>query len=154
VQIADMVRRIKESGRKHGGNSGLKNAILYMAAHPFSWLDMYHSLIWKKKYNPDDFHFVNLMSLPEERFKVIREFLRGRRPDLCTKYSLIDRYTALCNTPCYIPLEGEPRFVDLISRGRDWCREHYRELATKSVAHKRAHEDFEALLAFLPPDRQ
>lgn len=48
-EIIAMVQRIKESGRKHGGDDGAENTLIYMAAHPFSWLDMYHPLIWKKR---------------------------------------------------------------------------------------------------------
>ena len=48
--VVDMVARIKESGKKHGGERGARNALIYMPAHPFSWLDMYHPLIWKKEY--------------------------------------------------------------------------------------------------------
>lgn len=149
VKVIDMVKRIKESGRRHGGDFGVNNATLYMAAHPFSWLDMYHPLIWKEIYPLEDFHFVNLMSSSEERFKVIRKYLQGRRPDLCTKNNPVDRFMAVCNTPCYIPLEGEPTLADLIAHDHDWCRVRYREFGAKGNNHIYAHKDFEALVSFL-----
>lgn len=147
-KVADMVRRIKASGRRHGGNSGMENASLYMAAHPFSWLDMHHPLIWKKSYPSAGHQFVNLMSTSEERFAVVRRFLQARRPDLCTDNHPIDRFMAVCNTPCYIPLGGEPMMADLSKHGHNWCCERYRELAIMSSSYARASKDFEVLSAF------
>lgn len=148
-KVVDMVGRIKESGRKHGGKSGARNSVLYMAAHPFSWLDMYHPLIWKKEYSPECLQFVNLMSKPESRFTVVRKFLQERRPDLCTKFNPVDQYMTVCNTPCYIPLEEEPRFADLVNNGYDWCFKRYQGLKGKSSNHNRAYKDFGALMSFL-----
>ena len=148
-KVIDIVQRIKESGRRHGGELGANNATLYMAAHPFSWLDMYHPLIWKKSYSAEGFQFVNLMSKSEKRFTVIREFLRKRRPELCTTNNPTDRYMTICDTPCYVPLEGEPMFVDLRNHGYDWCHNNYYELRKKSSNHRRAYKDFEALMSFL-----
>ncbi len=147
--IIDMVQRIKESGRKHGGESGENNAILYMAAHPFSWLDMYHPLIWRRKYSPGTCNFVNLMSKPESRFTMIRRYLRDKRPDLYSGIDSANHYTTICNNPCYIPLEGEPTFEDLTRRGYEWCHGHYRELRGESGNHRRALKDFELLMSFL-----
>lgn len=148
-KVVDMVQRIKQSGRRYGGDSGANNATLYMAAHPFSWLDMHHPLIWKRVYPSEGYQFVNLMSKPEERFTVIRRFLQKRRPDLCTTNNPVDRYMTVCNTPCYIPLEEEPMFADLTNYGYDWCYRRYCELKTKSRNHQCAHKDFEALMSFL-----
>ena len=149
MRIADMVQRIKASGKRHGGHSGASNATLYMAAHPFSWLDMHHPLIWKKSYSSSGYQFINLMSIPEERFTVVRKFLQMRRPDLCTNHNPLDRFMTVCNTPCYIPIEGEPTLIELNSHGRNWCHERYHELKDKSSNHKHALRDFEALLPFL-----
>ena len=146
--MVDVVQRIQESGRRHGGDSGAKNALLYMAAHPFSWLDMYHQAVWKKRYSQGG-QFVNLMSKSEERFSVVRKFLQNRRPDLSTNINLIDRYVTVCNTPCYIPLDGEPMFEDLSDHGYNWCYEQYRALKKKSGNHERAHRDFRLLMSFL-----
>lgn len=148
-KVVDIVQRIKESGRRHGGDAGTRNATLYMAAHPFSWLDMYHPLIWKRSYPSEGFQFVNLMSKAEGRFTVVRKFLQERRPDLGTKNNPVDRYMTVCDTPCYIPLEGEPTFADLTTYGYNWCYGCYSELRTKSKNHKRALKDFEALMSFL-----
>jgi len=148
-KVADIVQRIKVSGRRHGGESGANNATLYMAAHPFSWLDMYHPMIWKKSYPSENFQFVNLMSKPEERFAVVRKFLQKRRPDLCTKNNPDDRYMTVCDTPCYIPLEEEPTFEDLTKCGYNWCYKRYSELKKKSNNHRRAYKDFEVLMSFL-----
>ncbi|MCX6719842.1 MAG: hypothetical protein NTV36_01930 [Candidatus Staskawiczbacteria bacterium] len=147
--ITDMVKRIKESGRRHGGESGAKNSTLYMAAHPFSWLDMYHPLIWKKTYPSEDFQFTNLMSRSEERFAIVRRFLQARRPDLCTANNPVDLYTTTCDTPCYIPLEEEPMLPDLTDHGYDWCWNRYKAIKGKSSNHKRALKDFEVLMSFL-----
>ena len=150
--IVDTVQKIRESGRKHGGELGANNALLYMAAHPFSWLDMYHPLIWKKEYSSDDYQFINLMSKSESRFVVVRKFLQERRRDLSTALYPADHYMAVCNTPCYIPLEGEPTFVDLHNQGYDWCHERYREYKGESGNHRRALKDFESLMWFLGLD--
>ncbi|MCX6754228.1 MAG: hypothetical protein NTU81_00125 [Candidatus Nomurabacteria bacterium] len=149
TMIIDMVQRVRESGRKHGGNLGAENAVLYMAAHPFSWLDMYHSLIWKKQYQNDDYQYVNLMSKPELRFTVLRKFLQEKRPDLSTSIKSVDLYMTVCNTPCYIRLEDEPTFTDLNIKGNDWCLKRYQEIKGKSSNHRRALKDFEALMSFL-----
>ena len=146
--LADIIQRIQESGRKHGGESGAKNALLYMAAHPFSWLDMYHPAIWKKTY-PTDCVFVNLMSKSEERFAKVREFLKHRRPDLINTNKPIDLYTRVCDTPCYIPLDGEPLFTDLMEHGYSWCYNRYREIKKRSSNHERAYKDFRLLMSFL-----
>jgi hypothetical protein len=148
-ETADIVNRIKESGRKHGGEAGAMNAALYMAAHPFSWLDMHHPSIWKKSYPSEGYQFVNLMSKSEERFAVIRKFLKERRPDLCTTNNPIDSYMTICDTPCYVPLEEEPTFPELRSYGYDWCLRRYNELKKKSSNHGRAYKDFKALMSFL-----
>ena len=151
--ITDMISRIKESGKRHGGDSGESNAMLYMAAHPFSWLDMYHPLIWSKRYSPGDYHFINLMSKPESRFTVIRKYLRDRIPTLNSGIVSSDHYMTVCNTPCYIPLDDEPMHNDLTNRGYGWCHERYRELKNKSGNHRRALKDFESLLSFLGINR-
>lgn len=148
-KVADIVRSIKESGKRHSGDSGFNNATLYMAAHPFSWLDMHHPLIWKKSYSPTEYHFVNLMSVAEERFIVVRRFLQERRPDLSSNINPIDRFTTLCHIPCYIPVAGEPTFADLVDRGYSWCHNRYSQLATESSNHVYAHKDFKALMSFL-----
>lgn len=147
--IVDMVQRVRESGRKHGGDLGANNAVLYMAAHPFSWLDMYHPLVWKKQYQNDNYQYVNLMSKPESRFTVIRKFLHERSPDMATSIDSIDLYMTVCNTPCYIPLEDEPTFIDLTLKGNDWCLKRYKEIKGKSGNHRRALKDFELLMIFL-----
>ncbi len=147
-EIVNIVQRIKESGRKHGGDFGASNAILYMAAHPFSWLDMYHPLVWRRKY-PQDYQFVNLLSKSEERFSVVRKFLQSRRPDLSSNLNLVGRYMAVCSTPCYIPLDGEPTFAELTSFGYDWCYKRYLEIKKRSSNHERVCRDFRMLMAFL-----
>ncbi len=146
--VVRVVKRIQESGRKHGGDSGASNALLYMAAHPFSWLDMYHPLIWKQRYS-DGHQFVNLMSKSEERFSVIRKFLQNRRPDLSTNISPIDRYVTVCNTPCYIPLDGEPMFEDLTNHGYSWCYSRYLEIKKRNSNYERACKDFRLLMSFV-----
>ncbi len=148
-QVSELVQRIKLSGRRHGGESGAQNATLYMAAHPFSWLNMYCPLIWKKTYSNESFQFVNLMSKPEQRFSVIRKFLQKKRPELCTTNNPVDRYMTICNTPCYIPLEGEPMFIDLIKNGDNWCCDYYYNIRKRSSNHDRAYKDFKALMSFL-----
>lgn len=148
-RVVDAIQRSKMSGRRHGGDSGVRNSMLYMAAHPFSWLDMYHPLIWKRTYPGEGHQYVNLLSMAEERFAVIRKFLCRQRPDLCTGLNQVDRFMTLCSTPCYIPVDGEPLLSDLDLRGYDWCRARYRELKDVSTKHARALKDFEALVAFL-----
>ncbi|MFA6325352.1 MAG: hypothetical protein WCX46_03965 [Candidatus Paceibacterota bacterium] len=149
TKIVDMVQRIVESGRRHGGELGANNAVLYMAAHPFSWLDMYHPLIWKKQYSSQDYQFVNLMSKSESRFTLVRKFLQEKRPDLSSAVDSIDLYMTVCDTPCYIPLDGEPTFIDLTINGYDWCYKRYKEIKGKSGNHRRATKDFESLISFL-----
>jgi len=150
-EMIDVIQRIKESGRRHGGESGEKNALLYMAAHPFSWLDMHHPSVWRRQY-PSDCQAVNLMSKSEKRFSVVRQFLKSRRPDLSTGINPIDRYMTVCNAPCYIPLEGEPLIEDLTKHGYAWCEEQYRSLRKRSGNHERARRDFQELRSFLDLD--
>ena len=114
--VHDIVQRIRESGRKHGGDVGAKNSIVYMAAHPFSWLNMHHPSLWKKPY-PQDCQLFNLMSRSEERYSFVRKFLQTVRPDLATSNQPFDIYMNVCDTPCYMPLEGEPKYVDLLEHG-------------------------------------
>lgn len=147
-KVADAVRRLKESGRRHGGDSGIRNSVLYMAAHPFSWLDMHHPLIWRKSYSSAGHQFVNLMSMAEERFTVVRKFLCSRRPDLCTNLNPIDRFMSVCNTPCYLPIAGEPLLSDLNDHGYEWCHAQYRRLAAEEGSYANALKDFEALMEF------
>lgn len=147
-EIVDIVRRIKESGRKHGGDMGAYNALLYGAAHPFSWLDMHHPAVWKNRHC-NDRQFINLMSRSEERFSAIRTFLRSMRPDLSTKIESVNAYMAVCNTPCYIPLEGEPLYTDLINHGYSWCYNRYSEIKKVSSNHERICRDFRLLMTFL-----
>lgn len=149
VAILDMVQRIKDSGRKHGGETGAQNSLLYMAAHPFSWTDMYHPLVWKRQYSSDEFQFVNLMSKPESRFTFIRKFLIEQRPDLSSGVNVVDHYMTVCNTPCYILLEDEPTLRDLTALGYNVCHERYKTIKNKSSNHKRALKDFESLLSFV-----
>lgn len=146
--ITEIVGRIKESGKKHGGESGANNAILYMAAHPFSWLDMHHDFVWKRKYGPE-YQLINVMSRSEERFAVIRNFLLEARPDLATDTEPRDAYMTLCSTPCYIPLEGEPVFAELDEHGYNWCLDRYVQIKKISSNHERAYRDFRLLMSFL-----
>lgn len=147
-KVKDAIAAIRESGRKYGGRSGASNAILYMAAHPFSWVDMYHPLVWRKAYPPESIHLVNVMSASEERFRIIRDFLKERRPDLCVKNPPLNRYMTLCRIPCYIPIEEEPMHADLTSKGLSWCLSRYSKLRAESQRHNWAHKDFEALVIF------
>jgi hypothetical protein len=148
TDVIDVIQRIKESGRRHGGDLGADNALLYTAAHPFSWLDMHHPAIWRRVYAPDR-QFVNLMSKSEERFSVVRKFLRKVRPNLLTGIDPINVYTTVCNTPCYIPLEDEPTFADLNAHGYDWCYGRYVDIKKKSRNHERVYSDFRTLMTFL-----
>ncbi len=148
-KVSQAIQRIKTSGRRHGGGSGVKNSMLYTAAHPFSWLDMYHPLIWKRAYPKDGNQFINLMSLSEEMFAVARKFLCQRRLDLCTDLNPTDRFMSVCSSPCYIPIDGEPTFTELEIHGADWCLSRYQSLQGTSVKHARALKDFEALIGFL-----
>jgi hypothetical protein len=148
-EVSEIVERLRESGRRHGGEAGAANTMIYMAAHPFSWLDMYHPLVWKRFFPRDGCQFVNLMSKSEERFSKIRKFLKEKRPDLRTGNNPIDSYMAICDTPCYIPLEGEPGLSNLENYGYDWCLERYYKLRKDSSNHKRAYKDFKALMLFL-----
>lgn len=147
-KLIAVVRQIRESGRKHGGDSGADNALIYMAAHPFSWLDMYHPLIWKRKY-PEDCQFVNLLSKSEERFSVVRKFLKNRRLDLPMNANPTDQYLTICSTPCYIPLDGEPTLENLADNGYGWCYSRYLEIKKISRNYERACEDFRSLMSFL-----
>ncbi len=151
AEMNDVVQRIKESGRRHGGESGAKNALLYMAAHPFSWLDMHHPSVWRRRY-PAERQFINLMSKSENRFSAVRKFLTSRRPELSSGVAPIDRYMTVCNAPCYIPLEGEPLIEDLTEHGYAWCEEQYRSLRKRSGNHERARRDFQELRSFLDSD--
>jgi len=148
AMIIDMVERIRESGKRHGGELGANNAMLYMAAHPFSWLDMHHPLIWKKQYSYEEYQFINLMSKPESRFTLVRKFLQTKRPDLSTLINSLNLYTTVCNTPCYIPLEDEPTFFDLTNNGYNWCHDQYQELKKRGGNYRRAFKDFELLMEF------
>jgi hypothetical protein len=148
AEVMDIIQRIKESGRRHGGDLGADNALLYAAAHPFLWLDMHHPAIWKRVYATNH-QFVNLMSKSEERFSVVRQFLRKVRPNLLTGIDPINVYTTICNTPCYIPLEGEPTFADLNAHGYDWCYGRYVDIKKKSRNHERVYSDFRTLMTFL-----
>ncbi len=127
---------------------GACNAVLYAAAHPFSWLDMHHPAVWKNRHC-NDCQFINLMSRSEERFSAIRTFLRSMRPDLSTKIDSVNAYMTVCNTPCYIPLPGEPLFTDLSRYGYNWCYNRYVEIRKESDNHKRVCKDFQLLMTFL-----
>ncbi|MBP6944422.1 hypothetical protein KBD61_03245 [Patescibacteria group bacterium] len=146
--VREMVGRIKDSGRRHGGAEGERNALLYMAAHPFSWLDMYHPLIWRRSYSPEAYQFVNMMSKAESRFTLIRKSLKERL-QLASGITPTESYMTLCNTPCYIPLPREPLFPDFVQSGYAACLERYRALKGVSENHRRALRDFEALAPFL-----
>lgn len=146
--VHDIVQRIRESGRKHGGDVGAKNSIVYMAAHPFSWLNMYHPSLWKKPC-PQDCQLFNLMSRSEERYSLVRKFLQTARPDLATGTQPFDIYMNVCDTPCYMPLEGEPRYVDLLERGYEWCHGRYMEIKKRNSNYERICRDFRLLRDFV-----
>lgn len=153
AEVTDVIERIKNSARRHGGESGVKNSLLYMAAHPFSWLDMYHPLIWKRQYSSDELQFVNLIPQSETRFAVVRKFLQQRRPDLSSGLSLVDCYMTGCNPVYYIPYEDkegkEPLFSDLKTQGYAECHKRYKALKGKSSNHARVLKDFESLMSFI-----
>ncbi len=148
-KIIEMVQRIKESGRRHGGDHGEHHAVLYMSAHPFSWLDLHHQALWSRRFDPEEQSFVNLMSKPESRFTVVRKYLQNLLPDLSSGIAAEDRYMSICNTPCYIPLEGEPTMKDLKLYGFDWCLRVYKARKNLSRNHQRTLKDFETLVSFL-----
>jgi hypothetical protein len=146
--IVNMVRKIRESGRRHGGEAGEKNSVLYMAAHPFSWLNLYHPSLWRTTL-AEDISFINLMSKPERRFTLVRDYLKEKREDLSSGICPIDCYMTICNTPCYIPLEGEPTYDDLITHGYQWCLERYESIKKLGDNYPRVLKDFRELNKFL-----
>ncbi|MBI2888615.1 MAG: hypothetical protein HYY10_01700 [Candidatus Liptonbacteria bacterium] len=147
-KVRDAVVRLKESGRRHGGENGEKNAFLYMAAHPFSWLNFYHPAVWRKRPSPHC-QLINLMSKSEEPFSAVRKFLRQKRPDLVAKVQPVDRYMAVCEHPPYIPLDGEPLCEEVFTKGYGSCLEQYRSLAERGRKYKKALRDFEMLTRFV-----
>lgn len=146
--VRDIVQRIRESGRKHGGDMGAKNSIVYMVAHPFSWLNMHHPSLWKKPC-PQDCQLFNLMSRSEERYSLVRKFLQTVRPDLAVGTQPFDIYMNVCDTPCYMPLEGEPRYVDLLEHGYEWCHGRYTEIKKRNSNYERICRDFRLLRDFV-----
>lgn len=151
-QIVDLVSRIRESGKKHGGENGEKNSLIYLAAHPFSWHDLHHPAIWKTA--PTLTHtYINLISKAEERFTVVRKFVRNLRKDLRTCIDPLDRYMTVCNTPCYIRLQDEPTYDDLVSRGPEWCEERYRDLKARNRNCERISRDFQIFISHLGLNR-
>ena len=146
--VKEMVARIQSSGRQHGGAEGERNALLYMAAHPFSWLDMYHSSLWRRRHASQGTRYVNLMSRAEMRFTRIREYLRTHEL-FASGITPEDRYMTVCNTPCYIPFPNEPMHEDLTRNGVEACLERYRAMSRLSENHRRARKDMEALVPFL-----
>lgn len=147
-KIRGVVQQLKESGRRHGGERGEEHALLYIAAHPFSWLNFYHHSVWKRSSLPHC-QYVNLMSRSEEPFSRVRRFLIKKRPDLMAKVQPIDRYMTVCTTPSYIPLNGEPMCDDVLTKGYDWCLAQYRSLKGVSRQHEGACRDFEMLARFV-----
>jgi len=147
-KVRDAVARIKESGRRHGGEKGEKNALLYMAAHPFSWLNFYHPSVWRKRPSPHC-QLINLMSKSEEPFSAVRKFLREKRPDLTAKAQPVDRYMAICEHSSYIPLDGEPMCEEVFTKGYGACLKQYRSLAERGRKYEKALRDFEILARFV-----
>lgn len=146
--VREMIQRIRESGRIHGGANGEQNALIYMAAHPFSWLDQYHPLIWQRRYPRDGCQYVNMLSQAESRFSLIRDELR-QQPDYPSGLESEDLYMKICNVPCYIPLPQEPTYTEAKRVGWDACLAQYHNLKRLSENHRRATKDMEALIAFL-----
>ncbi len=147
-QIVELVSRIQASGEKHGGENGRKNSILYLAAHPFSWSELYHPSIWKTK--PDNkWAHVNLMSKAEERFSLMRKLIVNDQVNLSSEVNPRDVYMSVCNTPCYMLLEGEPTFDDFLMRGHEWCRGRYSDLKRRNRNYERIARDFEVICSHL-----
>lgn len=147
--VADMIGRITASGKVHGGQDGERNALLYAAAHPFSWLEFSSPLLWDCK-PVSGCHYINLISNAEARYTLIRQYLRRCMPEMHSGIEPADHEMAVCSTPCYMLVGGEPTLEDLNQFGVDACRKRYFGARTADQNHKRAFRDFEVLMQYLP----
>lgn len=150
AEVASMVERICTSGERHGGSRGRQNALLYMAAHPFSWLDMQNDLFWPERFPSTEYACINIVSKAEERYSLIRSYLCNTHPELRSQNRPHDVTMSICGTPSYVPLPEEPTLDDMRTHGHQWCLERYASLRSKSENHRRAHRDFMHFMDYLP----
>lgn len=140
-----LLQSIRQSGYKNGGQAGEANALLYAAAHPFSWLDMCHESVWKMVTNITNTHFIHLVSKSEERFAALRATLCTVAPEYLIEGIKVDeRFLTVCNVPAYLPLDEEPLFEELGTRGHEECHRIYSRLKKeKGENYRRIIKDFE-----------
>ena len=121
--LQGVVGKLQGSGFRYGGEVGRERSILYAAAHPFGWQDLWHPSVWLKK--PDEnTAVVNVMSESEKSFSMVRKFLVDR----FSEYRLPrvnDVLTKTCQVPHYILFPGEPTMEDLQRKGIAACVQRY-----------------------------
>ncbi len=151
--IGECVQKLRASGLRHGGEQGEQNALLYAAAHPYSWQDLYDSRIWPDRPLGGGVR-LNVMSRAERRFQPIRHYLAVIQSEQTVSGPSGDFFTELCDTPGYIPLPGEPLIETLEQEGPARCHDIYRNLKTngggaEKETYRRAHRDFRVLMNYL-----
>lgn len=121
--LQDITKRLQTSGLRYGGEVGRKRSLIYAAAHPFGWQDLWHHSLWPQRPNQEVL-ILNIMSEAEKRFSAVRQFLVSRFRELSLS-EVCDIFTKTCEIPHYILFPGEPSIEVLLTNGAGECAKRY-----------------------------
>lgn len=161
------LQRIRESGRRRGGEQGAQNALTYAAHHAFGWSDLHSSVIFEQH---PPFTVINTLPPSEKPFIGIRQTIKQHvadslSADLLCQGKRFDLLVMMSDRPHYLLITNpdgeslEPTVSDLVSAS---CGEILDRLDVASKAEKapwtrdnlrRARSDFERVLSVLSRGR-
>lgn len=154
------LQRIRESGRRRGGEQGAQNALTYAAHHAFGWSDLHSMAIFEQR---PPFTVINALPPSERPFVNVRQTIKqhvedSKSTDLLCQGKRFDLLMMMSDRPHYLLITDqdgkvlEPTTSDLVSAS---CGEILDRLAMAAKDEKapwirdnlrRARSDFERLL--------
>lgn len=154
------LEKIRESGRKRGGEQGERNALIYSAHHSFGWSDLHNGAIFKQK---PPFTVINTLPPSDKPFtnvrRVIREHIvKSEHAHMVCEGKRFDLSIMMCDRAHYLLITDqigtilEPTLDDLfsVSSGEilDLLRKKTEEAQSPWVKDnlRKARIDFEKLL--------
>lgn len=152
--------KIRESGRKRGGEQGEKNALIYSAHHSFGWSDLHSGAIFKQQ---PPFTVINTLPPSEKPFTTVRRVIRERiaeseHVNMICEGKRFDLSIMMCDRPHYLLITDptgtilEPTVDDLSSTSSgeilDLLRKKSEEEQSPWIKEnlRKARIDFEKLL--------
>jgi hypothetical protein len=160
----ELLGKVKDSGRRRGGEQGERNAMWYVAHHPFGWQDAHHPSVFA---TPPAETTVNTLPPSERAYAKIRETVRtvlSGHDRLSLPTTQRELYINMCGTPHYLFVENgageiqEPSMRDVLSiTGGEVLRDMEQRFKSEKDKYlkdnlRRVHRDTQRLMQVLSGD--